>query len=180
VRVVRWVALSAVAAGMLWLWLPDSGGHRHGSEERPESLALKRLASAEADFRSNDRDLDGTKQFWRADVAGLYALAPGGGPAIQLIEESLALADDRPLYAQAGRRTRAYRLRAIRHADEDPKALDPNRFAFCAFPDTPKDGKYLFVIDENNTVFRSLAHGRRGVEVFPSEEEMKAEWNKLD
>jgi len=183
VRVVRWIGLLGLTAGLIWLLLPDSGGHHHGgSDERPECTALKSLASAEAGFRADDRDLDGRNQFWRADVAGLYALAPGGGPAIQLIEESLALADDRPLYVQTGRPTRPYRVRAIRHPDEDPKALDPNRFAFCAFPDRPGDPKckYMFVIDENHTVFRSLANGLRGVEVFPTEEELKKEWNKLD
>ena len=74
------------------------GHHHHASEGRRPSSILKTLASAQADFRANDRGNDGKNRFWRADVAGLYALAPGGGPAIQRIEGSLAMADDRPLY----------------------------------------------------------------------------------
>src|SRR5262245_51941482 len=50
----------------------------------PPHVALHVLAAAQADFRANDRDGDGDKNFWRADIAGLYALAPGGGPAIKL------------------------------------------------------------------------------------------------
>jgi hypothetical protein len=154
------------------------------SAERPSSFSLKTLTSAQADFRANDRDGDGVKQFWRADVAGLYALAPGGGPAIKLIELSLAAADDRPvvdLSAYAVRSQKAgYWYRAIHHADEDPKALDPNRFAYCAFPDSVSAGKYIFIVDENNTIFRTAANGRRGVDLFPPTEELEQLWTKID
>jgi hypothetical protein len=154
------------------------------SAERPAASCLKSLTSAEADFRANDRDADGKSQFWRGDVAGLYTLVPPGGPAIKLIELSIAAADDRPIsdvspYAVRSQKG-GYWYRAIRHADEDPKALDPDRFAFCAFPDNPSAGKYLFIVDENNTLFRTLAAGRRGIEVFPTPEELRTQWAKLD
>lgn len=67
--------------------------HRHHSHQVHASTTLKTISSAQADFRVNDRDGDGVNQFWRADIAGLYALAPGGGPAIRLIELSTAAAD---------------------------------------------------------------------------------------
>src|SRR3954469_2351933 len=67
--------------------------HRHNYGERNPSTSLKSITSAQADFRANDRDGDGVNQFWRADIAGLYALAPGGGPAMRLIELSVAAAD---------------------------------------------------------------------------------------
>ena len=50
-------------------------GHHHCSIERNASATLKSFASAQADFRGNDRDVDGIQQFWRGDVAGL---APAG------------------------------------------------------------------------------------------------------
>ena len=163
-------------------WLFQNHRHNHG--ERNPSTCLKGLTSAQADFRANDRDGDRVMQFWRRDVAGLYALAPGGGYALKLIELSVAAADDRPvldLSPYAVRSPKAgYWFRAIRHADEDPKALDPNRFAYCAFPDNPSAGKYLFIVDENNTVFRSDANGRRGIEIYPTEEELRTSWSKLD
>jgi hypothetical protein len=158
--------------------------HRHGSFERTSSTTLKTICSAQADFRANDRDGDGVNQFWRADIAGLYAMTPGGGPAIRLIELSTALADARPAYdlsAYGPRAPRAgYWFRALRHADE--KDLDAvHRFAAVAYPaDYPKSGRYTFIVDENNTLFRAdLGHGR-GIEVFPTDEELQKQWAKFD
>ena len=74
-----------------------------GSNERNSSTSLKTLASAEADFRANDRDWNHVNDFWTADVRGLYTLTsaavPGASPnntsdpAIKLIELSVASAD---------------------------------------------------------------------------------------
>ncbi len=158
--------------------------HRHKSGERNPSTSLKTITSAQADFRANDRDGNGMNQFWRADIAGLYALAPGGGPAMRLIELSVAAADDRPMlniapYAQPAPK-QGYWYRALRHADE--AVLDANlRFAAECHPaDYPKSGRYTFIVDENNTIFRcDLGHGR-GLTVYPTDDELKAKWAKLD
>jgi hypothetical protein len=158
--------------------------HRHHSDERNPSTSLKTITSAQADFRANDRDGDGVNQFWRADIAGLYALAPGGGPAIRLIELSVAAADDRPMlnitaYAKPAPK-RGYWYRALRHADE--AVLDAKlRFAAECHPaDYPKSGRYTFIVDENNTIFRcDLGHGR-GLDLYPTDEELMTKWAKLD
>lgn len=73
------------------------------SNDRNASSSLKTLASAEADFRSNDRDGNRVNDFWTGDVKGLYtltsALYPGAppysttDPSIKLIELSVACAD---------------------------------------------------------------------------------------
>jgi len=73
------------------------------SNERNASASLKTILTAEADFRSNDRDNDGVQNFWVRDVYGLYALCPSpdGTKAakpdpsamIKLVEPSLAGAD---------------------------------------------------------------------------------------
>ncbi|HZE97014.1 MAG TPA: DUF2950 family protein [Planctomycetota bacterium] len=160
-------------------------GSSHGCCERNASTILKTITSAQADFRANDRDGDGVPQFWRGDIAGLYTLTPlGGGPAIKLIELSLACADERPVTnlspygvpeAKAG-----YWFRALRHTDE--RTLDAAaRFAAEAHPARyPTSGKYTYVVDENNTVYRAdLGHGR-GVVVFPTESELKTRWSKFD
>jgi len=157
--------------------------HRHHSE-RPASTYLKTITSAQADFRANDRDGDGVNQFWRADIAGLYALTPGGGPAIRLIERSLAMADAHPMYEIGAEGDRAplkgYWFRSIKGADE--KTIDAaSRFAAVAYPaDYPKSGRWTFIVNENNTIFRAdLGHGK-GIDVFPSDEELKARWKKFD
>jgi hypothetical protein len=164
-----------------WCWI--GGHHHHASEERSPVTSLKTLGTAQADFRANDRDGDKIAQFWRADVAGLYALVPKGGEAIKLIELSVAAADDRPVMDMSKYALKApkngYWFRAIRHVEEDPKAPDPDRFAYCAFPDTPSAGKWIYIIDEDNMIYRAEAQGRRGIEVFPSEEELKKQWAKI-
>jgi hypothetical protein len=154
---------------------------RRVSNERNAATTLKTLASAQADFRANDRDQDGVNHFWRGDVAGLYALSPGGGLPIKLIQLDVAASDDSPRIARLpGRSWRpfsGYRIRAIRHADEDPKALDPNRFAFCAYPVSPGAGKYVFIIDENNSIFRSAGCPPGGILVFPRDKELR-KWGR--
>ena len=64
--------------------------------ERTASQGLKMLATAEADFRANDRDGNRVNDFWTGDVSGLYFINPGGVP-IQLIPLALAEADAAPL-----------------------------------------------------------------------------------
>ena len=50
---------------------------------------MKTLSSAEADFRSNERDINTVQDFWTDDVSGLYGLVPvGGSDMIRLIEIS--------------------------------------------------------------------------------------------
>jgi hypothetical protein len=155
-----------------------------GNGERSPSTSLKTITSAQADFRANDRDGDGVNQFWRGDIAGLYALAPGGGPAMKLIELSVASADDRAVVSIAPYAVKApksgYWFRAIRHADE--AVIDANaRFAAECHPaDYPKSGRYTFIVDENNTIFRAdLGHGN-GLTAYPTDEELNTKWSKLD
>ncbi len=159
--------------------------HMGAANERSATTTLKTFCAAQADFRSDDRDGDKICQFWRADVAGLYGLLPKGGTrAIKLIELSAALADDRPITDMSLygiRSTKSdYWFRAIRHVDEDPRAPDPDRFAFCAFPNSPAGGKFIFIVDETNVIYRTEAMGRRGIEVFPTQEELRTQWAKLD
>jgi len=163
---------------------------RHGGERNP-STSLKTITSAQADFRANDRDGDGINQFWRGDIAGLYALIPRNAPppppdrtfdsAIKLIELSVAAADDRPVLdigRYAVRSPKAgYRFRALLHEEE--KTPDPQRFAACAFPDTPEAGRWTFIVDENNTIFCKELGKQRGVDRFPVDP-LRAGWRKLD
>lgn len=160
--------------------------------------SLKTIASAQADYRDNDRDEDGKREFWRTDISGLYSVVPKDSrEMIKLIEISLAGADDRPTGKLApdqdgpghlalehflSRAPKAgYLYRALRHADEDPKKLDPRRFAACAYPaDYGVSGKHTFIIDENNTIFKKDL-GRPGPpDVFPDPATLTREWTKLD
>jgi hypothetical protein len=155
------------------------------------STSLKTISSAQADFRANDRDANGRKDFWRGDIAGLYTLVPKDVPeseperiqrhAIKLIELSVASADDRPVTDLNNFAVRSskngYWFRAIRHADE--KTLSPDRFAACAFPDSRYAGKWTYILDENNVIYRKELGSQRGVEIFP-EDPITGGWTRLD
>lgn len=150
---------------------------------RNASGVLRTIASAQADFRANDRDGNGLNDFWRGDIAGLYTLKKGG-QEIRLIELSVALADDRPLVpldpwgtpaAKAG-----FRIRALPHADE--RVRGPDRFAVCAFPAPIEKGRYgTYVLSEDNIVRKKILGHARGIEAHPTAGELKVqEWETLN
>jgi prepilin-type N-terminal cleavage/methylation domain-containing protein len=73
------------------------------ANERSAATSLKTLATAEANFRANDRDGNRVQDFWTADIAGLHTLVPTSAStavapanAIQLVELSMAAADFNP------------------------------------------------------------------------------------
>jgi len=98
------IAIIAIIAAIA---IPGLLAAQRASNERNASASLKTLTTAEADFRSNDRDGNLVNDFWTLDVWALYALIPltGGATAIpsgdttdasaiiKLIEPSLAGAD---------------------------------------------------------------------------------------
>ena len=196
-KLLAWIAgilalLSLIVAIVLlsddprfcWECATVGTSHSHRSDPPHISSSLKTLATAQADFRANDRDGDGKREFWRADVAGLYALTPKGeSDRIKLIDLSVAAADSAPVLNLSGVAVKAakrgYWFKALRHVDETPGMLDPNRFAFCAYPDPSSPSKYMFAIDENNTVFRAVAV-KGGADVFPDLETLKKSWAKID
>jgi prepilin-type N-terminal cleavage/methylation domain-containing protein len=69
-----------------------------------------------------------------------------------------------------------------------------SKFGFLAFPDSQSAGKYCFVVNENNTIFRSATSGavRTGTSNppgvittaayanFPNDANLKSFWNKID
>ena len=156
--------------------------HRHNFDH-PGSLVLKPLAAVQADFHGNDRDNDGVRAFWRGDVAGLHFLPGRDGRPLSLIDLGTALADDRwksrPGLPKAPKN--GFWIRALRHADEKPEALDPNRFAFCAYPaELPERRRRVYLISEGNTVFSSPFDLVGIPDVYPDEETLRTRWSKLD
>lgn len=147
--------------------------------ERSAGTHLKTLAGAQAWFRMNDLDGDGVNQFWRDDLAGLHFRVDRRGSKLNLIAADLAIADERPLGRLPSRQPlNGYWFRAIRHADEDPRSLDPQRFAYVAYPASPSSGKYMFIIDENNSIRRRAVGSPDGIDIFPTDEELKQFWSR--
>jgi hypothetical protein len=120
--------------------------------------------------------------FWRKDVAGLYAAPGADGKAIKLIELSYAVADDHPVTSLAANGFKSpkngYWYCAIRHEDEDPQKLDPQRFAFAAIPvEFPRHDKFTYIVDEANCIYRAELPSGQKVTVFPRD---LSGWSKLD
>src|SRR6187455_327077 len=65
------IAIIAIIAAIA---IPGLLSSQRASNERNASTSLKTLSSAEADFRSNDRDWNHVNDFWTANVAGLYTM----------------------------------------------------------------------------------------------------------
>ncbi len=167
---------------ILAIAIPGIIQSRRATGERNAPASLKSIATAQADFRANDRDGNGKPEFWRADIAGLYAGKDKEGRPVKLIDLSVAAADDRAVVDMAPHAPLAPKAgvwyRALRHEGE--MALDPDRFAACAFPaDYPSTGRWTYIIDENNVIYlKDLGHGR-AVKAFPSDPG-KDGWKKLD
>ena len=150
---------------------------------RSSSASLRTIASAQADFRANDRDGNGRTDYWRPDLVGLYALK-NEGQALKLIELSVAAADDHPLISMAEYSVPFSRAgfwyRALPHADESTRG--PDRFAACAYPESIAEGRYgTYAISEKNVVHKKMLGHARGIGAHPTEAHLKAEeWETLD
>ncbi|HTC24605.1 MAG TPA: prepilin-type N-terminal cleavage/methylation domain-containing protein, partial [Gemmatimonadales bacterium] len=85
------IAIIAIIAAIA---IPGLLSSQRASNERNASASLKTLASAEADFRGNDREGNKVQDFWVMDLAQLYGMDPiGSTEPIKLIEVSVAGAD---------------------------------------------------------------------------------------
>ena len=142
---------------------------RRVSNERNAAATLQTAASAQSYFREFDVDRNGVKDYWRADIAGLYTVNES-----KLIEITLALADERPAsdLSQIGARApkARYWFRALRFADE--KQPDPERWAACAIPEDPRQATFL-ITHEGPMYMRK---GRHALELVPSPAALKRDW----
>jgi len=224
------IAIIAIIAAIA---IPGLLSSQRASNERNASTSLKTLATAETDFRSNDRDGNHVNDFWTANVAGLHTLTnsalPGntpndtGDPSIKLIELSIASADADSVTPLAGGENidltnfavfsakAGYWYTALLTDNQVSGTTEATyrqdtggaptmgsvhnywKFGFLAFPDSQSAGKVVFVIDENNTIFRSATSGAvkpspsnppgapaAPYDSYPSSSELKSYWSKLD
>ncbi len=164
---------------------------------RRSSGSLKTIATAEADFRSNDRDNDGAENYWVRDVYGLFALCPRGETVdashmIKLVEPSLASADAgrpqgyaglvAPVDAIGSYSPRAGYVYAMIPRDADGRPYDDGtghgvHFAVCSYPVSPSAGQHTFIMDDTITIWRKRVDGP--VQQWPRD--LRAEgWERVD
>lgn len=169
--------------------VPGLLSSQRASNERSASTLLKTITSAEADFRANDRDGNHVNDFWTGDVSGLYyVVSPETKAEVRLVDASVANADARPLFPLPKRTVPVVgylyqamdRDLSVKGADGEYKA-DTDKsgrkvhhrslFGFVAFPEGSGKGKYQFMVNENNTIFRWKVLTPRTT--WPDDEELK-------
>ena len=162
--------------------IPGLLASQRAANERHASVSLKMIATAEADFRSNDRDGNKLNDFWTGDVRSLHGMVVHGAP-IMLIESAIAQADTSPGGSGAAVPKMGYYFSAV-ETDEEGKPYDqgkgrnPMQFAFCAYPANPASGRRTFIVNEDNTVW-SIVNGGKRVTRWPARPEA-AGWKRLD
>jgi hypothetical protein len=171
----------AVTAGLLGfgyttLLYPQLSNSCRSSNEVNARATIVTLVTAQKEFRDKDLDGNGLKDYWRADLAGLYVVNE-----CKLIEISLAGADDRPktdIQKYADRSPKAgYWYRSLRFADE--KDPDPARWAACAYPDSPSAGPYTYLITHDGKLYRRKGL-HRDLDVVPTPEQLARDWTRPD
>lgn len=158
--------------------------------------ALKTLASAEADFRANDRDGNREQDFWVGDVSGLHRAFIAPDRPARLIEAAVAAADAAPIQApglakhaaDAPRPYAGYLFVALK-GWKDGATVRPydggghrnlSRFGFAAYPaQYPTSGTLTYILSEGNTVF-ARDTGGKAPEAWPDDTELLRDWMKLD
>jgi hypothetical protein len=146
---------------------------------------LRAILIAQREFREQDRDGNGRKDYWRQDVAGLHGLV-SGGQAIRLLELPVAMADDRsrtdlsafalgnklPLH-RAG-----YYFHALRFEGESDPNLSPDRFAVCSIPSSQSAGSAVFILSDAGIVYVQAYFGMP-LDIYPSDPE-KSGWYRVE
>ncbi len=177
--------VGAASVGMFIFWLPSHRAGERASNERNAAHFIKTLASAEADFRANDRDGNGVQDFWTADVSGLYSIA-------RLIDREVAEADARPRVPLVSKPIpyHGYYFVAMEtdnSEDQDEtlrqytdkksgKVHHPAKFAFCAYPaEFGVTGRNTFIVNEGNTILWRHTGGDPVIQ-WPSHEYQRHDW----
>lgn len=178
-----WIVTSVVVLiGLIYYALLETG--YTPSKARRASATLKTFVTAQREYRDNDLDGNGKKDFWRGDIAGLFTLKGKDHQMIKLIELSSAAADARPvtdIEAYAPRAPKGgYWYQALRFRDE--KEPGPDRYAAVAYPDRLSEGsRMMFLISHENVIYRKeiLSLPIAPPDVYP-EDPAKDGWEKLD
>lgn len=171
-------------------WRLSMGPERREANQRSATITLLTLCSAQADFRSNDRDGDGINNFWVKDIAGLHGLETAGQP-IRLIMIQTADADRTPGKGKYGAvkgdqpqdgyffvspNTCLIKGKPVTY--DEGKGRNASRFAGVAYPaQYGRTGTLTYLTNETNTVW-SKDTGGKPIEEFP-ENPLNDGWVKV-
>lgn len=186
-------AIVALILLVVLIAVPGFLASGRASNHRNAAASLKTLSSAEADFRSNDRDDNKINDYWVGDVSQLY-LRKGPEGQIRLIELSVAMADGSPWAPLPDTRAKAgFRYAAIK-TDETGAPYDrggghnPEKYGFCAYPEVYKTkawyrsandlAQFTFIINEDNIIWKKDLGGAPATK-WPKDP-LAEGWTRLD
>lgn len=176
---VSGMAVTGLCRNIDWLvHSPEPLANNHGVARKAIS-SLRSIFNAQGEFRAKDSDGNKIHDYWRDDIAGLYALEKDGMP-IKLLDLSIALADlsakrDMSIYGTLSTKG-DYWVRALRHATE--KEPGPDRFAACAFPANSRSRGMMFILCEDGVIYRKQFQGEAPA-VYPENPKTDG-WDKID
>jgi prepilin-type N-terminal cleavage/methylation domain-containing protein len=176
---------------LLFFALVSSQAGRRASNETSAVAALRNIAAAEAAWRADDADGNGSKDFWTLDWSGLNRVNLADGTPAGYIDARLAQADGAPAEARDQRPVisapasggavpwSGYFFRAMTADNASPAGpyqLDLNgdslasehseRYGFTAYPAEPgSSGERIFVVTETHEIWalESRTRGPGGV-----------------
>jgi hypothetical protein len=182
------IGVSLLGGLAIGYFVPKALRERRWANERATRGAMRVLSVAEYGYRGQDLDGNGIKDFWTADVAGLFKYG--------MISREIAEADAAPLVPLVPQPIpyHGYYFKALVADDSvsppivyrqvtDKKSgavHNPDRFGFVAYPAGGlSPPKFMWIINENNTDFG----GRTTVPVpdnWPADQQLKNSWSKVD
>ncbi len=182
------IAASSGAPLDVHAFLTRLAGKGVTANERNASGTLRTFSTAQADFRSNDRDDNRINDFWVGDVAQLHYMKVGDYE-IKLIEPKAAEADAAAISGKLPKPGWGYLFRVVPfyndglgirpYAAEEAKMRHPGKYAFVAYPaDYGVTGRMTYIVDESITMWQKDTMGE-AVMTFPVEPR-KDGWRKLD
>ncbi len=186
---VELMIVIAIVAVIAALAVPALMASQRSSNERSASSALKTVATAEADFKGNDRDGNRIRDFWTRDLSGLFTVCPiGYSDPLKLIEVTLCGADSAPQgtgaspangtqvsvsYFTSSSPKSGYWFLAVPTDDAgnpyaqntggtapfDQPWFNQTNYAFLAYPETRNIGRQIYFVNEENTILRRALVG---------------------
>ena len=143
--------------------------------------SLRRISSAQADFRANDLDNNKVADFWTEDIAHLEKQ---GGLAIEIAKADTTRKPAIPLFGYFFRTLDAdgsYKIPPEPYREDTDgksgKVHNTSRFGVCAYPAVSTSRTiHTFIINENNTIFFKDLRGE-AIAIWPSDSELK-EWRR--
>ncbi len=155
------------------------GGHHHHASEGAPWRSIHRVARAQIHYYRTDPDGKGRNEYWKKDIAGLWAHPDRSGDRIGLIQANDAAADDHPVVDLTPWMTPGsydgYRLRALLHEDEPVPS--PSRYAACLYPESAAAGRWTYIVDEAGVIYRKDLGKAQWIPVYPKDPAASG-WNR--